>query len=79
MNRRATLLLVATTASLWFGAAHSQQPREIPLRYDPPPPWYRRPWVWIGGGGALAAGAALVVYAVTVPPPDRVSGTVTVR
>ena len=31
MNRRATLLLVATTASLWFGAAHSQQPREIQM------------------------------------------------
>jgi hypothetical protein len=59
--------------------ADPRQPREIPLRYDPPPPWYRRPWVWITGGSALAAGTALVVYALTVPPPDRVSGSVTVK
>ncbi len=31
MNRRSTLLLVATTASLWFGTAQSQQPREIQM------------------------------------------------
>jgi len=60
----------------WADPTH---PREIPLRYDPPLPWYRRPWVWITGGGALAAGTALVVYALTLPPPDRVSGSVTVR
>ncbi|MBC7954363.1 MAG: phosphonate ABC transporter substrate-binding protein [Cytophagales bacterium] len=33
MNRRATLLLVATTASLWFGSAHSQQPRELQMGF----------------------------------------------
>jgi hypothetical protein len=59
--------------------ASPKQPREIPLRYDPPPPWYRRPWVWIIGGGALAAGTAVAVYAITIPPPDRVSGSVMVR
>ncbi|HET7794704.1 MAG TPA: phosphonate ABC transporter substrate-binding protein [Rhizobacter sp.] len=31
MNRRATLLVIATTASLWFGQAHSQQAREISM------------------------------------------------
>lgn len=31
MNRRATLLLVATTASLWFSTVHSQPPREIQM------------------------------------------------
>ncbi|MGY4827048.1 phosphonate ABC transporter substrate-binding protein [Sphaerotilaceae bacterium SBD11-9] len=31
MNRRATLLLIATTASLWFGQVHSQQTREIQM------------------------------------------------
>ena len=55
------------------------QPREIPLRYDPPPPWYRRPWVWITGGGVVVAATAAVVYAVAAAPPDRVPGSVTVR
>jgi hypothetical protein len=59
----------------WAGPA---QPREIPLRYDPPPPWYRRPWVWITGGSVVAVGAAALVYALTVPPPDRVPGSVVV-
>ena len=31
MNRRATLLIIATTASLWFGHAHAQQLREIQM------------------------------------------------
>ena len=31
MNRRATLLIIATTASLWFGHAHAQPPREIQM------------------------------------------------
>ena len=59
--------------------ADPRQPRELPLRYDPPPPWYRRPWVWITGGSALAAGTAIVVYALVAAPPDKVSGSATVR
>lgn len=57
----------------WAGP---QQPREIPLRYDPPPPWYRKPWVWITGGSAVVAVTAAVVYAVAAEPPDRVPGSV---
>jgi hypothetical protein len=59
--------------------ANPKQPREIPLRYDPPPPWYRRPWVWITSGGVLAAGTGILVYALTLAPPDRVSGSATVK
>ncbi|HWU86181.1 MAG TPA: hypothetical protein VN253_02855 [Kofleriaceae bacterium] len=59
--------------------ADPKQPREIPLRYEPPPPWYRRPWVWITGGSALAAGTGLLVYAFTIAPPDRVSGSAIVK
>jgi phosphonate transport system substrate-binding protein len=33
MNRRAALLLVATTASLWFGNAHSQPARELQMGF----------------------------------------------
>ncbi len=31
MNRRATLLILATTTLLWLGPAHAQQPREIQM------------------------------------------------
>lgn len=33
MNRRATLLLIATTASLWFSSVQAQQPREIQMGF----------------------------------------------
>ncbi|HEX3140576.1 MAG TPA: phosphonate ABC transporter substrate-binding protein [Rhizobacter sp.] len=33
MNRRATLLVLATTASLWFGHAQSQAPRELQMGF----------------------------------------------
>ena len=59
--------------------ADPAQPREIPLRYDPPPPWYRKPWVWITGGSAVAVGTGILVYALTIAPPDRVSGSATVK
>ncbi len=59
----------------WAGP---DQPREIPLRYDPPPRWYRRPWVWITGGSVIVAATAAVVYALVAEPPDRVPGSVTV-
>lgn len=59
--------------------ADARQPREIPLRYDPPPPWYRRPAVWLPAAAVAIAGSAALVYAVTVAPPDRVSGSVAVR
>jgi hypothetical protein len=58
--------------------ADPKQPREIPLRYDPPPPWYRKPWVWISGGSALAVGTGILVWAIA-STPDRVSGSATVR
>src|SRR5688500_6197431 len=29
----------------------ARRPREIPLRYDPPTPWYRTWWVWAAVGG----------------------------
>lgn len=54
------------------------RPREIPLRYDPPTPWYRKWWVYAIGGSALALGTGVAVYALTIAPPDRVGGEVVV-
>jgi phosphonate transport system substrate-binding protein len=33
MNRRTTLLVIATTASLWFGSVQSQSPRELQMGF----------------------------------------------
>jgi hypothetical protein len=50
------------------------QPREIPLRYDPPPKWYENWRTYVAGTSALLLVTGAVVYAVTVAPPDRVGG-----
>jgi hypothetical protein len=60
----------------WADAA---KPREIPLRYDPPEPWYRKWWVITIAGSVLVGGTAAIVYAATREPPDTVSGTTTVK
>ena len=54
------------------------RPREIPLAYTPPAPWWRRWWVWAAAGSAVAIGTGAGVYAATRSPPDRIGGTVTV-
>jgi hypothetical protein len=61
---------------LW---ADPSRPREIPLRYDPPAPWYKTWWGISAIGGAVAAVAGLTVYEVTLAPPDKVGGTVRVQ
>lgn len=43
----------------------------IPLRYDPPPPWYRRWWVWAATGSVVALGTGVGVWAATREPPDK--------
>ncbi len=50
---------------LW---ASSDRPREVPLRYDPPTPWYRTWWVWAAAGGVVAAGTGIGVYAAVWEP-----------
>jgi hypothetical protein len=57
----------------WADAA---RPREIPLRYDPPTPWYRQTWFYAALGGVVAAGVGLTVYELTIAPPDTVTGKV---
>jgi hypothetical protein len=59
----------------WADAA---RPREIPLAYVPPAPWWKRWWIWAAAAGVVAAGTGAGVYAATRTPPDRIGGGVTV-
>ncbi len=59
--------------------ADATRPREIPLRYDPPTPWYRRWWVITLAGSVLVGGTAAIVYVATREPPDTVGGSVMVK
>jgi len=55
------------------------RPREIPLRYDPPTPWYRNTWFYVAGLAVVGAAVGVTVYELTLAPPDKISGGVTVR
>ncbi len=59
--------------------ASPARPRELPLRYDPPTPWYRTWWVWAAAGGVVAAGTGIAVYAVLWQPSDELDGDVHIR
>lgn len=52
---------------LW---ASRDRPRDLPLRYDPPTPWYRTWWVWAAIGGTVAVGTGVGVYAAVWQPSD---------
>lgn len=56
--------------------ADPTRPREIPLRYDPPPAWYRKWWVITLAASAVAIATGVTVYELTVSPPDKIGGTV---
>lgn len=58
--------------------ASPARPREIPLRYDPPTPWYRTWWVWAAAGGVVAVGTGIAVYAAVWEPSSDVGGGVVV-
>lgn len=58
--------------------ADPARPREIPLRYDAPSPWYRTWWVWAIAGSVVAVGTGATVFAVTRDPPDTVDGELVV-
>lgn len=58
--------------------ADAQHPRELPLRYEPPTPWYRKWWVWAIAGSAVALGTGITVYELTIAPPDKIDGSATV-
>lgn len=56
--------------------ADARRPREIPLRYDPPTPWYRRAWFYAAVGTVVAASVGITVYELTIAPPDKVNASV---
>jgi tetratricopeptide (TPR) repeat protein len=57
---------------LRWGSAEA--PREIPLGYRAPTPWYRRWWVWAAAGTAVAVGTGTTVYLIQREPPADVGG-----
>ncbi len=58
--------------------ADATRPREIPLAYSPPSPWWKKWWIWAAAGTVVAAGTGAGVYAATRSPPDRIGGGVNV-
>nr|HEX4313568.1 hypothetical protein [Kofleriaceae bacterium] len=57
--------------------ADPEHPREIPLRYEPPTPFYKKWWVITIAAGVVATATGLIVYEATLAPPDKVNGGVT--
>jgi len=58
--------------------ASPERPREVPLRWDPPSPWYRKWWVWAIAGTVVAGVTGVVVYGALWEPSPTVGGTVVV-
>jgi hypothetical protein len=56
--------------------ADPARPREIPLRFEPPPPWYRKWWVLTLAGSAAVIATGITVYELTISPPDKIGGSV---
>jgi len=57
-----------------LGWADPRRPREIPLRYDRPRPWWQTWWGITLLGSVAVAGTGGIVYAATRSPPDRIDG-----
>lgn len=54
------------------------RPREIPLRYEPPDPWYTQWYFWAIAGTLVAAGASVAVFAATRSPGPTINGNLMV-
>ncbi|HTR52075.1 MAG TPA: hypothetical protein VMJ10_15285 [Kofleriaceae bacterium] len=58
--------------------ADPARPREVPLRYIEPTPWYKQGWFIITASAVAIAIAGVTTYELTVSPPDKIDGTATV-
>jgi hypothetical protein len=58
--------------------ADPARPREIPLRYDPPAPWWRTWWAITIASSVVAIGTGITVYELTAAPPDKINGSASV-
>ncbi|HEY1558864.1 MAG TPA: hypothetical protein VGF94_28770 [Kofleriaceae bacterium] len=58
--------------------ADPARPREIPLRYDPPTPWYRSGWYLIPAAAVALAIVGVTTYELTLSPPDKLDGSASV-
>ncbi len=56
---------------LWFDA---ERPREMPLGYQPPTPWFRKWWVWAAIGTTAVATTGTTVYLLGLEPSANVGG-----
>jgi hypothetical protein len=59
--------------------ADPARPREIPLRYDPPPRWFRNWKVYAVSIPIALALTGGIVYAATREPPSEANGSATVK
>jgi hypothetical protein len=59
-----------------LGWADASRPREIPLRYDAPQPWWQKWWVITIAGTVAVAGTGAIVYGVTREPPNTARGSI---
>jgi tetratricopeptide (TPR) repeat protein len=53
----------------------ANRPREIPLKYVKPEPWYNKWWIWAIVGSVVAAGTGTAVYFLLYQPPNDVGGS----
>ncbi|MBT8492459.1 MAG: outer membrane protein assembly factor BamD [Deltaproteobacteria bacterium] len=60
----------------WSSAS---RPRDIPLSYQPPAPWFKKWWVWAIAGGVVAASTGAVVFALESEPPDTIGASADIR
>ena len=58
-----------------FAWATPSLPRDIPLRFEPPTPWYRKWWVWTATAAVLAVATGVTVLEIEHSPPTTVGGT----
>ena len=79
MPRSAGKGMVQINRSACQVSSAPDRPREVPLRWDPPTPWWRKWWVWGIAAGTVAAATGIAVYAAQWEPSDELPANVGVE